>query len=365
MFRLRALSLFSPLVVLALMACDNNFSYGLDSDPTVLPEGTSVEPWGIGDTWYDYEFSGAQAHTVLPRDISWVVKHPDGDAFHIVIDGYYGPDGKGGYPRMSVREWTGDDFGDARTWEAEQSIREESLCLDFARVETVPCSGAYDAIWRIDLRPVPEVGFPISNPGFYLSTENGEEVFELDSRGVPSALPTNESEDAERIQSIFDHDAKPLLSLSLLTEEKSVFHLLASLSIAEWQVREDDESDALVVRARCVFAEYEHKRTDEFAGEPASLTLPRESLETWTFIDLCGTTRTQEELDQGEPQIRVTDEAGQLRVGQWERNDTFSIALQKTDAGMRLWVSPDQPFEVRHTDAFEPTAAPEGLWSIP
>lgn len=351
--------------MLALTACDNDIRHGLDQDPTVLPEGTAVEPWGIGDTWYDYEFQGPQAHTVSPKDISWVVIHPDGDAFHVAINGYYSDQGVGGFPRLLIRPWTGSEFGEAKQWEAEQSIREQSACIDFQSAEKISCTGAYDAIWRVDLRPVPEMGFSIGNPGFYLSTEHGEVVYRINGLEPPATLPTAESEEVERVRTIFDHDATPLLSLSLLTEDKSVIQLLASLMIAEWQVVENKEDNELLIQARCVPAEYEQKRTLPLDMAPESLTIDTLSLQTWTFIDLCGVTRTTEDIHDGEPAIRVIDERNELRVGQWKRNDHFTIALQKTEDGLRLWVSLDQPLEVRPTDAFETTTAPEGLWSIP
>lgn len=355
-------------LLLGVLACSSE-DPGPTWTPTDLPEGTAVEPWGIGDRWYQYTFTG---HTVTPADLSWVVIQGDGSAYFLTIEGYYGPDGRTGYPRMYIHAWDGGAFGEHQEWVAADRIQNGRLCLNFDSAETVDCDGDYDGIWRIDNRPVPEMGFSVPNPGFYSKRESGLRVYQYEGVTVPLVLPTENSEGEEGVKapilvpSIFDEDAEPLLSIEKLTEDnRSVFMLLAMLELAEWQAVFNEDKSVLQIQSRCVLATPNHEDSADLDQEPEVLEFIVDEMEPWTFIDLCGTSR--EKGDDDSPALRVFKEQQVLRVGQWPINTSFGIALQRAEGNtpVRLWVSPDQPIEVRKSGAFEPTAPPESLWSIP
>lgn len=351
-----------PLTTLILaVGCGSSVDPGPKFDPTQLPEGTAVEPWGIGDQWYDYDFT---SHRVTPRKRSWVIVPADGDAYFLQVTGYYGKEGESGVPRMEIRRWDGTTFGAPQQWESSARIVGDTrVCLRFESGEETSCEGDYDLIWRTDRRPVPEMGFSIPNPGFYIQRREGLRVYQFENTQPPASLPTGATDEITQIRSIFDTDAKPLLALSLITPEKSIFHLVASLQIAEWQTVINADATEIQIRARCVDAAVTHQKTALLDMAPAELTLTLDELDTWTFIDLCGGSRNTEQQDL--PPLRISHSANDLRVGQWPSNQSFGIALQQTEEDIRLWVSPDQPIEVRTTNAFETTAAPTGLWSIP
>lgn len=360
MHMLRSILATSLAVLLAAVACGDPADQGPLWTPTQLPEGTAVEPWGIGDRWYEYTFSN---HTVTPADLSWVVVQRDGKAYFLTVDGYYDNSGATtGYPRMSIHAWNGDAFDAPKSWITQESVKDGYLCLSFESAESVDCSGAYDGIWRIDYRPVPEVKMMMPNPGFYSKRGDGLQVYQYEGTTPPTVLPTESTEEHSLVKSIFDEDAQPLLPIELITSDKSVFQLLATLKLAEWQAVLSEEKDILTLQARCVHAEDTHARTAHFEDEPALLELRVDELEPWTFIDLCGATG-----DDDSSPLKISHSAQNVRVGQWPNNKTFGIALERTEGNipLRLWVSPDQPLEVRDADAFESTAPPMGLWSIP
>lgn len=361
---LRSILAPSLALLFATVACSVPVDQEPPWTPTDLPEGTAVESWGIGDRWYKYTFTN---HSITPNDISWVVLQRDGDAYFLTVDGYYDESGaRTGYPRMSIRLWNGTAFGEAKQWVSTESVKEKPLCLSLETAETVDCEGDYDLIWRIDYRPIPELPMMMPNPGFYVQRVGGTKVYQYNGTMPPAALPTVSNEEPPFVHSIFDEDARPLLAAELFTPEKSVFQLLATLKIAEWQVLFNEDKSTITLQSRCVDAKDTHARTAHLEESPALLELVIDELETWTFIDLCGTTLDAEIEDDASP-LTISHSAQNLRVGQWPNNKSFGIALERTDGNspLRLWVSPDQPVEVRDADAFEPTAPPTGLWSIP
>lgn len=364
MHMLRPILAPSLALLFATVACSESVDPEPPWTPTDLPEGTAVEPWGIGDRWYKYTFTN---HAVTPHNMSWVLTQADGEAYFLTVDGYYDESGaRTGYPRMSIYPWDGSAFGEPKKWVSTDSVKENKICLSLETAETVGCEDEYDVIWRIDYRPIPEIGMMLPNPGFYVKRADGNKVYQYDGTTPPAALPKESTDEHSFVHSIFDENARPILPLELLTPEKSVFQLLATVKIAEWQVLFNEDKSTITLQSRCVDAKDTHARTAHLEESPALLELVIDELETWTFIDLCGTTLDAEIEDDASP-LTISHSAQNLRVGQWPNNKSFGIALERTDGNspLRLWVSPDQPVEVRDTDAFEPTAPPTGLWSIP
>lgn len=355
----------TPLSALLLLAACGDTTRPDPFDPTQLPEGTAVEPWGIGDSWYDYSFN---SHMVTPSDLGWVITHVDGPTYHVVVDNYYGPTGNPASPKISIRTWNGDGWSAPRSWQAPRSLNEKNqepmLCLTLDDAESVSCSATYDMIWRINQRPVPEMGFAAKNPGMFVNRQPGTKVFQIIGKTPPETPPTAEVESevegapkpVSLVRSIFDVDAKPLLPFQRLKEGGSIFMLTTHLHISEWTVTEDeDDANALVVRARCVDAKPSQGATAALDMPPGELRLEGER-QQWSFIYLCG--------EEGAPVL--VESRDTLKVGQWPENGSFGLVIQTVDGQTNVWVSPDQPIDVRkESAAFEDTAPPASLWSIP
>lgn len=348
----RTIAPLAPLAtLLVLVACGSSESVPRGFDPTKLPEGTAVEPWGIGDSWYDYGFVG---HFVTPAERSWVITNDDG-AYHLVVNNYYGPTGEGATPKVDIRTWTNDAWSPPVEWQAPRSLLgKPPLCLRLADAQTVECADAYDIIWRINRRPVPEQGFSVSNPGIFVNRGPGIGVFQFEEKTPPATVPTEPSATAKRIRSIFDSDAQPILPFDELQTGGSIFMLTARLKIAEWSVVKTSDG-TVVVKARCVDAKPTHAATDALDVPPGELRIEGER-QQWSFVELCG--------DDGAPELATSLDA--MKVGQWPDNTTFGLVIQTIDGQIKVWVSPDQPIEVRtDSPAFENTVPPATLWSLP
>lgn len=403
----------SALLLLTLSACLFSACPDTESskpfDPTDLPEGTATEAWGIGDIWYKYTFSD---HSVAPHPISWVVRTPDDDAYFMRIVRYYGDDGQSGRPTMWVARWNEDNqaFDEAAEWNAGNPITETRLCIDLDRAETVSCDGDYDVLWRTDRRPVPEIGFAPANPGLYVDTRNGAEVYQYQGITPSTELPTDEEsisskecaveqsiledddatppEDPDandrnpdcdllpwRVASAFDHDAQPLVPIAKLDDEHSVFQLTANLRIAQWHAAVNEADNTLTLQARCVYAPVENACAAPLEQPAQTLTLDLESAAQWTFVSLCDLVETEPEDSKIVPESfcgNASDKAPcvhhtqeDLRAGAWPDNRRFDLAIQTNDDDVHVWISPSQPITIEAQSMSENTTAPRSLWSIP
>lgn len=419
--RILKLLVVSTLCTAFLMACsdsDSSNPYGAPDgfDPTDLPEGTATESWGISDLWYDYTFDG---HTVSPRDISWVITTADDQAYFAYVKRYYGDTGHSAMPAMEIQTWDADteSFQDPVEWKAEERITETQVCLTLADAQSVPCDGDYDILWRTDKRPVPEVQMAPSNPGLYVERRKGLRVYQYHGRTPPEALPIDEetisskqcateqsflTEDGQspehqddeddtpsecdtlpwRVESAFDHDAIPLVTLQELTQEKSVFQLTANLYASQWRADIDADNNTLNIDARCVYAEFENACSDPLDMDAKSLTIDLDSAEQWTFISLCelpdvvlktiyGMDSTADEPvdplceNNDDDAPCITASQNDLRAGAWPDNRTFDLVVQNTDDDVRVWIAPSQPIVVEDQTLDENTTAPRDLWSLP
>lgn len=367
--------------------------YGVDKnfDPTSLPSGSATEDWGIGDKWYDYNFN---KHSVTPRPYSWVVRMGESAIYHMRVIRYYDDFGQSGAPSMAIQTWDGSQFGDEKIWQAEHKVSDDAICVDFESATSVPCSGPHDLIWRTDKRPVPEVGFSINNPSFYVVRAPGVQVFQLLTTDAPAQLPTSdnsipssqcstdnviipgaatsEAQDTQHedcatkpwlVQSVFDEDATPIVPIEALIGGKSVFQLTATLHLAQWAADLDEENDKLHIHARCTPAEYSIGCTKPLTSQPKSITIPLDETtgKKWTFVDLCGVDSNETD-DVYQPTMTQADT---LQAGQWPQNDGFELLIQRDEGKLRVWISPSQPIVFNDDNRFDDATAPHDLWSIP
>lgn len=408
-----------------------------DFDPTDLPDGTATESWGISDLWYDYEFDG---HKVSPRQISWVVRTPDDDAYFMHVKRYYGSDAQSGKPSMEILTWNAETerFENAQEWEAEERVTQSHICLNLQDASSTSCDGDYDILWRTDKRPVPEIGFAPSNPGLYVERRDGLKVYQYKGKTPPETLPideetisskqcaveqsfvtddgqTPENTDEEeeihsdcdilpwRIESAFDDHAIPLVTLSELSADQSIFQLTASIYAAQWHATIDEDNHTLTIDVRCTPAPSTQACAAPLDMDAQRISLALEDADTWTFVSLCelndaqykniqGLSDCTDESDDPEDCLQtcsandedctpdpvptlcenaadnapcITASQNDLRAGAWPDNRTFDLAVQITDEDVHVWIAPSQPIVVSDDPIDQDTVASRELWSLP
>lgn len=396
------------------MACDdgnNGSGEGNGAfDPTDLPQGTATEGWGIGDQWYDYDFTD---HKVSPRKIAWVVRHDAETVYFVRVRRYHGDDGRSATPSMLIHTWNGAAFDAPQEWKAEASMHDGAICLTLEDAASVDCDkNNYDILWRTDKRPVPELGFAPSNPSLYVHRSSGTEVFQLQQTTPPETLPTQENsisskacaadqapipgsevqppatednpgEDSAdednkdprcntlpwRIESALDDEAFPLVPLDAQMDGQSVFQLTSNLKLIQWSATVDDNNEALTIAARCVDAASETACTAPLDMPAKELTIDLNTADTWTYVSVCD---VRAQLPEGEappcdmddvPCVSNTQDS--LRAGMWPDTRTFDLAVQATDDNIRVWVAPSQPRLIEDATLSDDAKAPRALWSLP
>lgn len=330
---------------------DGNTTPGGGGKPDVTPEddgapkSKAVAVWGIGDRWYDY----GENHTVTPQNASWLVVG-DGAPVHLTVESFYGPTGDSSMPSMTIRRFVDGAWTTVSTWESPVRVRDAAQCVRFDAEPQADCAGAYDLMWRTDVRPLPEAGFSISNPGFYISSAPNRAVYRLETRTPPSD-PSASVATAKRILSVLDDDAEPVLRNHFFDNpEHSVVQLGADLYIAQWRMETDE--DSVTFETRCLRAKSSASATGRFGGPTQTLTIQREDLDAWTYIDLC--------VEDGGP--TVTAHATTLKAGGWVSNATFDLAIQRKGDTFVLWTAPESIFEGLRTAPFADVAPPAYLW---
>lgn len=370
-FKKAALSAITTFLLCT--ACGNSIDRtGLDKDPTVLPDGVNVESWGIGDRWYNYEFQGQAAHTVLPAERAFLVQHPTHGTLIFGVTNYYHIiTGESAMPTVAFRRWNGNAWGERVLWTAPSRIYNGELCLSFEGFTSVDCtSDNYDLIWRSNNRPVPEMGFAIGNPGIYVTPGAGITVHRFDnyrlfSNQSKDVLPESPElalgqDGVEQVGTPLDAAPNPMLPTERLIEGASIFQLTADLRFVEWGAALTpagaDNDASVTFSARCVAAARTAVDTPDFTGAPSDLALTlADETQRWTFIDLCG--------DEGPEVVQSSDS---LAMGQWPNNTTFDLVLENIGTNFRVYVAPDQPITVNEGDAFAATTpVPLLLWSDP
>lgn len=330
---------------------DGNTKPGGGGKPDVTPEedgapkSKAVAVWGIGDRWYDY----GENHTVTPQNASWLIVGDDAPV-HLTVESFYGPTGDSSMPSMTIRRFVDGAWTTVSTWESPRRVRDAAQCVRFDADPEVDCAGAYDLIWRTDVRPLPEAGFSISNPGFYIASAANRAVYRLETR-TPPADPSAAVATAKRILSVLDDDAAPVLRNHFFDNpQHSVVQLGADLHIAQWRMMTDE--DSITFEARCLRAKNSVTATGRFGGTTQTLTIQRQDLDTWTYVDLC--------VENSGP--AVVEHASTLRAGGWVSNATFDLVIQKKDDTFVLWTAPESIFEGLRTTPFADVAPPAYLW---
>lgn len=356
---MHAAHLHGPLVVtialsLSLLGagCSEEPGNGPGPTPSIptpdndgAPVGRAVASWGVGDDWYD---NGAN-HTVTPQNASWLVTGGSAPV-HITVDGFYGPTGLSSMPSMTIQVYEDQAWSILATWRAAQRVRDEPQCLAFTRTPEAPCDGAFDIIWRTDVRPLPETGFSISNPGFYVSSLPGRSVYRLVGRTPPSD-PVAAANPSARILSVLDDNVEPILqNLFFDDPQHSVVQLTGDLYAAQWQMRLSD--DTVSFESRCIRARETRAASGTFTGPSQTLQLDRGDLDQWTFIDLCNEAEGP----------TVSGQAPALRAGRWPSNATFDLALQRKGDELVVWPAPESIFEGLRSAPFEDVLPPAYLW---
>lgn len=415
------LVMLSAALVAACTDSSNNNPYGApdDFDPTDLPDGTATENWGISDLWYDYEFDG---HKVSPRDISWVVRTPDDEAYFMHVKRYSGDTGHSAMPAMDIQKWDTENkrFGDATRWNAQERVTETRVCLNLDDANSTSCDGDYDILWRTDKRPVPEVGFAPSNPGLYVERRHGLKVYQYKGKTPPETLPVDENtisskqcaveqsfvtdggqtpentgeeevpSDCDilpwRVESAFDEHAIPLLTLSELGDKQSIFQLTANLYASQWHAAIDEVESTLTIDTRCVYATSQQACSEPMDMDAQRITIDLESADQWTFVSLCElpdavlkTIYGEDANDPADPTVEedplcennsdhapcITHRQNDLRAGAWPDNRTFDLVVQTTDEDVYVWIAPSQPIVVSDEPIDQDTVASRDLWSLP
>lgn len=322
------------------------------------PEGLGLQSWGIGAKWYDYD---GDTHVVLPTDESWYFLR-DGETWHLSINQYYNREGTSGYPDMIVQRWNADSQSWTRVgrWEASAKVGSLIQCFRFdapaaAKSGEECASFDYDVIWRADFRPLPGAGFAISNPGFYVATDRGGEVFNLQRKQPVSDLDLLNADGAVRIRSIFDHDAVSIIEERFFSETEesasnSVISLTGDLQAAQWRLVENGAT--IQIESRCVGVNTtDPALAPELNGSTQQLLADLSDSPTWTLIDLCG-----------ESGPTIAFELETLRPGLWPSNNAFDLALQKSESGLTIWMTPEQVMMPIRGANWNPIVVPSQFW---
>lgn len=312
----------------------------LEDEPALdgAPENAGIQSWGVGAKWYDYDGS---THAVSPSKEAWYLVRDDA-TWHLSITRYYNDDGISGHPNMVVNKWDAGSSSWTRVgeWLASEKVQAQRQCFRLDDPEN-PKKGdecnsfEYDVIWRSDFRAVPAAGFSIGNPAFYIATDKGGEVFNVQNKALPSNLDVLSTSAAVRILSIFDHDAVSIIESRFFTQVEDHTNTIVSLTGdklgAQWRL--DEEGDEVTVTSRCVDINTTNPAAaPTFDGDSATLSFDiGESANEWTLVDLCG--------EEG-PSVFQT--LTSLRPGNWPSNDKFDLAFQKSDDGYVIWMAPEQ-----------------------
>lgn len=322
------------------------------------PQGLGLQSWGIGAKWYDYD---GDTHSVLPTDEAWYVVR-DGETWHLSINQYYNREGTSGHPDMIVQRWNANSQSWTRVgrWEASAKVGSLIQCFRLeapasAKSGEECASFDYDVIWRADFRPIPTAGFAISNPGFYVATDKGGEVFNVQMKQPTSDLSLLATENSVRIRSIFDHDAISIIEERFFSEgegssDNTVISLTGDLQAAQWRLVDND--GVISVQSRCASVNTtDPSLAPELNDAPNSLELDLASAQAWTLIDLCG-----------ENGPSVAFELETLRPGLWPSNNAFDLAIQKSDTGLTLWMTPEQVMMPIRGGNWDPILVPSQFW---
>lgn len=314
-------------------------------DDDGAPLESSTQSWGIGAEWYDY----GSNHSVSPKDISWLIVRDEGNATHLRVDGFYSDRGVSSTPSMTFTHFIGGERTPPKAWLSPTRIRDEFQCLRVEDLSQSFCGSAYDLIWRTDFRAIPRAGFSISNPAFYVETSRGERVYQLASRDVPTSISIAAAA-GQRVVSVLDQDASPLLKEAFFSKGYSVTQLTGDLHIAEWTLSRS-EDDSVLIQARCVQAKPTPADTSPLHGPPAHLYFAAPAEGQWIFVDLCSADGP-----------RVSFESENLRAGGWPSNDRFDLALQSKNGQLHLWPAPESIFTPQRVPAFTPKDMPRVYW---
>lgn len=329
-------------------------SPGLDG----APDGIGLQPWGAGATWYDYD---GTTHMVTPANRAWYVVRGD-KVWHLTITRYYDAFGTSGHPDMRVHRWnaTTQSWTLVGTWAASEKVSQNQQCFSLD-APTQPRGGSacetfdYDVLWRADFRPIPEAGFAISNPAFYIATDKGGEVFRVEDRHLPTDLSVLETNQATRIYSIFDHDAVSIIQPHFFnaegTEGNTIISLTGDMFAAQWRV--DDVDGTLRVESRCAaITATSYADAPTLTGATQAITFAVDDLPRWTLIDLCTVTGPA-----------IAYERDTLRPGAWPSNATFDLAIERTATGYTLWMTPEQVVVPQRDRGWVDVVAPLAFWS--
>lgn len=124
--------------------------------------GLSVELYGPGSSWYDYEPS---THALSPRPVVYVVH--DAQTFTLLeVVSYYDERGTSGVFTLRAKSHVDGVWGEVQSLITSKNIKTGTVCIGVPKVVEVPCEQGALAL-RSAWRALPEAGFAVQEPALY------------------------------------------------------------------------------------------------------------------------------------------------------------------------------------------------------
>jgi hypothetical protein len=229
-----------------------------DSEITVDPDtGFAAEEWGVGGSWYNYDSS---TRVVTPKDEVYAIVEADREIY-FEITSYYDDRGESG--RFSLT--TGGE-----PIMLEGNVKEAPTCVAFEPLREVTCGEEAVVYFSTMRRPLPDGGFAVRNPGFWVIPAEGRELYVIDAPSVAEVDPS------------WQDDAEPVISVATTPSASRIadvegvhIQIDGDLELTAWELVDN------AFEVRCAPADWENEtplaeataKTVDFPGEPGLYTV--------------------------------------------------------------------------------------------
>jgi len=340
-----------------------------------------LEPHAPGDQWYNYD---GQTHIVTPREEVYVFDRGD-TRFAVELTSYYDRRGESGVFSLRAASLTRDGVGLVHELQLDGNVKRAPVCVRVApEPRTVSCEGAWDLVFRTELRVIPGAGFAVNNPsimarGHYASeTTVGVRAYAV--RAI-EALPDQAlvGEGGQVLRSSKDDPQASTIGLRMFNNAGEIAGhelLMATgdVQLAQWRLlavaREYGDGDGTAgaeargaagaeaggevgvrIASRCVpLATSLDGQTAMENGAPGEVafSLPATGFGV-ALVDLCSPDGPQ-----------VTELADEPFDGLWPRTDTFDLFVESYNGEIVFRPAPGTLTRRVHTREGDPAQATFG-----
>lgn len=308
-------------------------------------ERFTTEAWGIGASWYEYDET---THVLTPRDERYRIEAHDVDVLLRIVS-YYDTSGTSGH--FTLQLWSASDPDAPRaTLELAGNVKDAPVCVDVAAAREVSCDAPEaHLVFRTERRVIPEAGFAVAEPGFYLH----EPVVgrEADVRRV---VPGAETAEAPAVPDAWRVPEDAILPSALdLATTQPVQQATRGGYVAQWEIREVRESSGattVVVAVQCAPMATSADEQVPWSDAPSELELHLDGSADVVGVTLCG--------DAGGSAALLSPS-----VAAWPSNTAVDVLFRTDSSGRaRAVIAPGSPAFLPPADAR--ASVHRSLWEL-